>query len=197
MSAALQSTMTVEEFLAWENQQDQKYEFDGFAPVAMTGGTAGHSRLLRNLAISVGGRLRGRPCEFHGGELKLLMAHSVRYPDGMVTCSPLTNRATSVSDPVIVFEVLSDSTARVDFHDKNREYAATPSIRRYVILSQDQVLATMFERLGDDWVGHILGPDAVIRMPEIDIEVPLAEFYEGIAFDAPPDAPPSGDLPPG
>lgn len=163
----------------------------------MTGGTAGHSRLLGNLAVSMITRLRGKPCEFHGGELKLLMAHSVRYPDGMVTCSPPANRATSVSDPVVVFEVLSDSTARVDFHDKNREYAATPSIRRYVILSQDQVLATMFERVGEDWIGHILGPDAVIRMPEIDIEVPLAEFYEGITFDLPADAAPSGDPPSG
>ncbi len=183
MSAALQLSMTVEEFLDWENQQELKYEFDGFAPVAMTGGTAAHSRMLGNLAVSMITRLRGKPCEFHGSELKLLMAHTVRYPDGLVTCTPPANKATSIADPVVVFEVLSDSTARVDFHDKNREYAATPSIRRYIILSQDQILATMFERIGDDWVGHILGPDAIIRMPEIDIEVPLAEFYDGITFD--------------
>lgn len=189
MSAALQATMTVEEFLDWENQQDAKYEFDGFAPVAMTGGTAGHSRLLRNLAISIGGRLRGKPCEFHGSELKFSMAHTVRYPDGLVTCTPLSNKATSIADPVVIFEVLSDRTARVDFHDKNREYAATPSVRRYVILSQDQVLATMFERVGEDWVGHNLDPDAIIRMPEIGIEVPLAEFYDGIDFGP---LPPSG-----
>ena len=80
----------------------------------------------------------------------------------------------------MIFEVLSDSTARVDFHDKNREYAATPSVQRYVILSQDQILATMFERIGDDWVGHILTRDAIIAMPEIDIAVPLAELYDSI-----------------
>ena len=85
-------------------------------------------------------------------------------------------------DPVVIFEVLSDRTARVDFHDKNREYAATPSVQRYVILSQDQVLATMFERVDDVWVGHNLDRDAIIRMPEIGIEVPLVEFYDGIDF---------------
>lgn len=180
MSAALQQTMTVEDFLAWENRQETKYEFDGFAPVAMTGGTAAHSSILRNLAISVGGRLRGKPCDFHGSDLKILVDGSVRYPDGFVVCSPVANKALYVTDPVIIFEVLSDSTARVDFHDKNREYAATPSVRRYVILSQDQILATMFERIGDDWVGHILGQDAIIAMPEIDITVPLAELYDGI-----------------
>lgn len=180
MSAALQQTMTVEDFLAWESRQETKYEFDGFAPVAMTGGTAAHSSILRNLAISVGGRLRGKPCDFHGSDLKVLVDGSVRYPDGFVVCSTVANKALYVTDPVVIFEVLSDSTARVDFHDKNREYAATPSVRRYVILSQDQILATVFERIGDDWVGHILGQDAVIAMPEIDIAVPLAELYDGI-----------------
>lgn len=180
MSAALQQTMTVEDFLAWESRQETKHEFDGFAPVAMTGGTAVHSSILRNLAISVGGRLRGKPCDFHGSDLKILVDGSVRYPDGFVVCSPVANKALYVTDPVVIFEVLSDSTARVDFHDKNREYAATPSVRRYVILSQDQILATMFERIGDDWVGHILGQDAVIAMPEIDISVPLADLYDGI-----------------
>lgn len=183
MSAALRRTMSVEDFLAWENQQESRYEFDGFGAIAMAGGSEAHADLRRNLAISIGGRLLGRPCRFYGSDLKINAAGSIRYPDGFVTCAPRDPAATVARDPVVVFEVASDSTARVDFHDKNREYAATPSIRRYIILSQDQILATMFERIGDDWVGHILGPDAVIPMPEIDIEVPLAEFYDGIVFD--------------
>ena len=117
MSAALQQTMTVEDFLAWESRQETKYEFDGFAPVAMTGSTAAHSSILRNLAISVGGRLRGKPCDFHGSDLKILVDGSARYPDGFVVCSPVANTALYVTDPVVIFEVLSDSTARVDFHD--------------------------------------------------------------------------------
>lgn len=180
MSAALQHGMTVEDFLDWENRQETRYEFDGFAPVAMTGGTAAHSAIQRNLAISVGGRLRGKPCDFHGSDLKLLVEGAIRYPDGFVVCSPVANKALFVADPVVIFEVLSDSTARIDFLDKNQEYAATPSVRRYVILSQDQIVATMFERIGDDWVGHILGRGAIIAMPEIGIEVPLTELYDGI-----------------
>ena len=52
------------------------------------------------------------------------------------------------------------------------------------MLSQDGIGGTMFERAGEDWVGHVLDPDAVLRMPEIAIDVPLAEFYEGIDFAA-------------
>jgi Uma2 family endonuclease len=72
--------------------------------------------------------------------------------------------------------VLSQSTASKDRIVKNREYQTIPSVQHYVMLEQDQSAATVFTRAGDDWAGHILDAGA---MPEIGIEVPLAEFYEG------------------
>jgi Uma2 family endonuclease len=135
----------------------------------MTGGTAAHAAVQRNLAIAIGGRLRGRDCQFFGSDLKIEVAGHIRYPGGFV-----------VGDPVIIFEVLSDSTGRTDLVTKNHEYAATLSVRRYVILAQDAMAGTMFERIGDDWVGHLLAADAILCFPEIDIEVPLAELYEGV-----------------
>jgi Uma2 family endonuclease len=92
--------------------------------------------------------------------------------------------ATVVNDPVVVFEVLSPSTASVDHVVKNQEYRDTPSIQRYVMLEQDFVGGIMFARVGDDWLGHVLGSDAVLAMPEIGIELPLAELYEGLALTA-------------
>ena len=62
MSIALRKPMTLQEFLDWEEQQERKWEFDGFGPVAMTGGTADHSAIQRNLFIALGTRLRGKPC---------------------------------------------------------------------------------------------------------------------------------------
>jgi Uma2 family endonuclease len=184
MNIALRKTMTVAEFLAWEERQPLRYEFDGFQPVAMTGGTAAHSAIQRNLAMAVGSRLRGRTCQFHGSDLKIEVAGRIRYPDGFVVCTPIPARSTVVHDPVVIFEVLSESTGQTDIVTKNHEYAATPSVRRYVLLSQDEIGGTMFERSGGDWIGHVLGADAVLRMPEIDVEVPIAEFYEGIEFPA-------------
>src|SRR5208282_4444158 len=62
-----------------------RYEFDGIGPVAMTGGTYGDSTIQGNLATAVGGHLRGKPCRFHGSDLKFQVAEGhVRYPDGMV-----------------------------------------------------------------------------------------------------------------
>ncbi len=177
--------MTLAEFLDWEELQELRYEFDGSRTTAMTGGTAAHSAIQRNLAISLGGRLRGRPCQFYGNDLKLLLANSVRYPDGFVVCTPLAGAAKAVRDPVVIFEVLSESSARTDMITKNREYAGTQSVRRYVILSQNEIGATVFERMDADWVGHLLGEDALLKLPELQIELPLAELYEGVAFDAP------------
>jgi Uma2 family endonuclease len=182
MNIALRKPMSLEAFLAWEERQELRHEFDGEQPVAMTGGTEAHSTLLANLVLSVGGRLRGTPCRFHGSDLKVEVAGSIRYPDGFVVCSPRDPARTVVRDPVVVFEVLSNSTAGTDRITKNHEYAATPSIQRYVMLEQDRIAATVFSRAGDDWIGHVLKEGATLHMPEIGIELPLAELYEGLDF---------------
>lgn len=184
MNVAYRKPMTLTEFLGWEARQELRFEFDGARPVAMVGGTRAHAFIQRNLAISVGGRLRGQPCQFAGSDLKVRVAGSIRYPDGLVVCTPGANGSTLVEDPVVVFEVLSNSTASTDRITKNHEYAATPSILRYVMLEQDRIGATVFSRAGGDWVGHVLREDAVLDMPEIGIAVPLAELYEGIALGA-------------
>jgi Uma2 family endonuclease len=89
---------------------------------------------------------------------------------------------TVVTDPVVVFEVPSPSTATTDRIVKNQEYRDTPSVQRYVMLEQDQQAATVFARAGDDWIGHVVSGDSVLGMPEIGIEVALAELYEGVTL---------------
>lgn len=178
--------MTLQQFLAWEERQELRYEFDGFRPVAMIGGTAAHDVISMNLAAALVNRLRGKPCRPHGSNLKIEVMGSIRYPDAFVTCSPMVLDSTIAASPVVIFEVLSKGTARTDRIAKNREYASTASVRRYVMLEQDQIAATVFERSGEDWVGHILAEDAVIDMPEIGIQLPLVELYERLDLSSPP-----------
>ena len=185
MNLAVRRPMTLAEFLEWEERQPLRYEFDGVGPVAMTGGTYGHATIQGNLAIAVGGRLRGKPCQFQGSDLKFQVAEGhVRYPDGMVVCSPVDRNATVVHDPVVVFEVLSPSTAGNDRIAKAREYEATPSVQRYVMLEQDAVGATVYARSGDAWTHEILVADSLLALPEIAVTLPLAELYEGLVFEA-------------
>ena len=187
MSVTVRKRMSLEEFLAWEARQELRYEFDGFQPVAMTGGTRTHSRLERNLAIALGRRLAGTACEFLGSNFQIRMQDNVRYPDGSVFCTRGDGRDRGAHDPVVIFEVLSASTASTDRITKNREYQATSSIQRYVMLEQDRIAATVFARAGEDWVGHILTGDEMLWMPEIGIELPLSELYAGIDLEPEPD----------
>ena len=188
MTLALRQPMTVAEFLDWEERQELRHEFDGVRVEAMTGGTYAHDRISINLAASLVNRLRGKPCQPHGSNLKIQIMGSIRYPDAYVTCDgPPRLNSTVAADPVVIFEVLSQGTARKDRTVKNREYAATASVRRYVMLEQAGVAGTMFERSGEDWVGHILTAASVIRMPEVGIELPLAELYDGLDLAEPPE----------
>ena len=118
-------TMTVADFLAWEERQEPRQEFDGFEPVAMTGGTAGHSAIQRNFYVALGTRLRGKACQPYTSDLKIAAAGSIRYPDAFVVCSSAASEAV-VSDPVVVFEVLSPSTASRSSVPKTRNTVIHP-----------------------------------------------------------------------
>jgi Uma2 family endonuclease len=185
MNLAVRKPMSLPEFFEWEERQELRYEFDGVEPVAMTGGSVGHATIQANLAIALGGRLRGTPCRFYGSDLKIQVANDhIRYPDGMVACSPADRTAKLVRDPVVIFEVLSPSTAAQDRIVKAREYQATPSVQRYVMLEQDRIGATVHVRAKDGWSVLVLKDEDTLAMPEIGLSIPLAEFYEGLEFEA-------------
>jgi Uma2 family endonuclease len=139
MNLALRKPMTMPEFFEWGSRHEFRYEFDGSQPVAMTGGTRAHPTIQRNLAVSLTDRLRGKPGNFLGSDLKIEAAGRICYPDGFVVCSPGPNTSTVVADPIVVFEILGPSTLSTDRIAKHEDYRATPSIQRYVILEQDRI----------------------------------------------------------
>lgn len=179
MNVALRPTITLEEFLAWEERQELRYEFDGHKAIAMVGGTEAHDVIAMNLAIELGTRLRGSPCRVQGSSLKIEVAGRMRYPDAFVVCTPVNPTGKVITQPVVVFEILSDSTALIDQTVKNNEYRATESIQRYVMLSQDSMTAVIYERVGGGWVDSLVTDQtAVLAMPEIGVNLPLAVLYE-------------------
>jgi len=185
MSAVLKS-MSLEAFLDWENRQELKYEFDGFQPIGMTGVSAAHSRIQVNLLGLLYIALRGHRCQPHGSDLKVQVAGRIRYPDAFIVCTPISDGALVVHDPVVVFEILSPSTSDKDHFEKNLEYRDTPSVQRYIMLEQSGRGATVFSREGEDWVGHVLAGDRDLVLPEVGITLPMAELYEGVTFSPGP-----------
>jgi Uma2 family endonuclease len=184
MSAPLTKPLGLADFLAWERGQDLRYEFDGVRIVAMTGGTVNHAAITDNVAISLRQRLKP-PCRAFTSNLKILAAGSVRYPDVVVTCSPVAGTADIIPNPIVVFEVISPSTAVVDRMVKNQEYRATPSIQRYIMLEQTRIGATVFARVADNWGGTVFLGEAMLEMPELGMGIPLEEFYRGVELPPP------------
>ncbi len=110
------------------------------------------------------------------------MQGRIRYPDAHVNCTKSAPGDTIVPEPVVVFEVLSPNTSRTDRIEKLQEYQATASIQRYIILEQDSIAATVFSRMGADWIARAHTEGDVLQMPEIGIELPLSEIYADMEF---------------
>jgi Uma2 family endonuclease len=185
MSVPLRKHWTQEQFFSWAEGQNVRYEFDGFQPVALTGGNAGHSAIGINVQTALRNRLRGSGCRPLGPDAGVeTLGCAVRYPDALVTCSKFGLGDRTIPGVVVVFEVLSPTSGRVDRILKVREYAAVPSIRRYVIVESTSIGLTVFERSIPDepWRATTLTKDDILRMPEIGIEIPVAEFYEDLTF---------------
>lgn len=180
--------MTIAEFLAWEERQGLRYEFDGIRPVPMAEVTLGHAQIQANLIGLLRSRMRRGAGQVFGSSLKIEVADCIRYPDAFVVCTRWPGDATVIHDPALVFEILSPATISLDRITKNREYAATPSVRRYVMLEHDRIAATVFARTAGEWLGHLLGEGDALRLPEIGLELALAELYEGVDLPADPDA---------
>lgn len=176
-------TMTIDEFVAWEERQELRYEFDGFEARAMTGGTFAHAAIQANLLRSLFDRLRGSNCRALGSELKVRTHVSIRYPDALITCSRGDPQSTFAPDPVVIFEILSKSTARQDLGAKNAEYQTLSSLKRYVALHQSAAAAEVFHRDADgEWTHTLLFAGGVLEMPEVGVTIPLSEIYGDIEF---------------
>lgn len=186
MSQVQPKPMTPDEFLAWEAGQELKWEFDGLQPVAMTGGTRAHAVVQANSITVLTNRLHGKPCRAYGSDLKIQAVLSYRYPDASVSCTQFSDSETFVAEPVVIFEVLSASTSSDDRTVKLAEYKSLPSVRRYVMLEQDRVFATVITRTDIGWDHALIDRDGVLAMPEIGVEFPIMELYDGLDLAAAP-----------
>jgi len=188
MSIPLRKPWTQEEFFSWAENQDIRYEFDGFEPVAMTGGFANASAIGVNLIYALKQRLNGTGCRPLGPDAGVeTINKAVRYPDALVTCTKFAGNDRTLPGVVAVFEVVGNTrdSMRRDHFEKVKEYAAVPSIRRYVIIESSLPAVTVLARNAADepWTHTGLNNEDILQMPEIGIEIPIAEFYDDISFD--------------
>ena len=179
MSEPLPKPWTVEDFLEWEAQQPERYEFVDGLILGMVGGSAAHATIRDNITGALRTRLRGTPCRAFSEGLKVVTAVASHYRDVVVTCVSVQPTDDRIPEPVVVIEVLSRTTADRDRSAKWVGYQDIPSLQHYVLVAQDRRRVELFTRSGEIWNLMIVRPPRPrVALPAIAIELTLDEIYE-------------------
>jgi Uma2 family endonuclease len=146
MAKARVHPWSVEDFLAFEAEEQERYEFVGGIVRMMTGGSAAHSAIKGNVAFALDEALRRTPCRAYISDLKGLTPTAVMYPDVLVACRPLAPDDDRLPDPTVVVEVLSPASETFDRIYKWREFSAIASLQHYVLIEQKEQRVEVFSR---------------------------------------------------
>jgi Uma2 family endonuclease len=169
-------------FLAWAATAEGKYELAGGHIMMMPRPSRAHGRIVTNLIVALRTRIDPAQWDVISAFGLDTGPRTLRYPDVVVDAVGAGGDYIA-STPVLVAEVLSSSTAAIDLGDKPVEYLQTPSLHIYIVLSQDEPKARVWERDGAGFPAVprvIAGAEAVIPVAKLRIELPLAEIYAGI-----------------
>ena len=180
--------MTVEEYFAFDEASEYKNEYIDGEVYPMTGGTAYHAEIMLNVGFALGLRLRGGEFHFYSSAMRIRVSPArYLYPDLSVVCGEpeLDERAINLFNPTLVAEVLSPATANKDRGFKRDLYQSISSLQVYIIIDQFKAQVEVDSRLDDSWqTKEYADLDAVIPLPALGCDLPLAEIYDGIQFEA-------------
>jgi Uma2 family endonuclease len=202
MAEAARKLMTIEEFFAWEETQEESHELVDGVPVLrgewirygdawtmMAGASQRHDQIVVNVIIALGTRLRGKLCRTFSPDMSVRTGPKrIRRPDSGVDCGPRVDRSTEASEPRVVVEVLSPSTRDFDMFAKLDEYRAVPSIEHVLLVDPNDPAAQLWTRGPEGWRETTLrGLESAAELSAVDLSLPLAEIYEDVTFPPRPD----------
>ena len=182
--AAHQPVMTGTDYLAWEATQLDRHEFVGAEVFAMAGAEDRHVTVCGNAYIALRQHLSGSPYRTYMTDMRLSVATlgSYFYPDILVTCSA-NDRASSLvkSEPKLIVEVLSPSTAAYDRGLKFSHYRSLPSLQEYALIDLDTRCTDCY-RLGTDglWVLHPFDSGQTVQLASVALDITVAQLFAEI-----------------
>jgi len=189
MGALPKHVLTSTEYLVIERAAETRSDFFEGEMFAMAGTTKNHARIVINLGGELRAKLKGRTCEPFATDLRIkVQANSLyTYPDLLVARGEQffeDDQLDTLLNPTLLIEVLSDSTERYDRVKKFDLYRALPSLQEYVLVSQSEPrIEQLLHRPNEEWTLRITtDPTAVISLPSIGCEIPLAKIYDRVEF---------------
>lgn len=178
MATAQQSAFISEQdYLAGEQNSDVKHEYIDGQIYAMSGAHANHNRLSATLMREIGNHLKGKPCQPYASDMKVKVGSKYFYPDVMVDCSDSTDYYTET--PILLVEILSKSTRRMDETTKRVAYMQIPTLQEYVLIEQDFSKIEVMRRC-DDWrsATYLLGDN--VTFISIGLTLAVEEIYDRV-----------------
>ncbi|MCX5883599.1 MAG: Uma2 family endonuclease [Deltaproteobacteria bacterium] len=187
MSKANEKYISIEEYFAREDTAELRSEYYCGDVFAMAGGTPNHSRITVNLASLLNSQFRGGPCEAFSNDLRVQVARDIHYtyPDVVVVCGEMIlaeGRSDTITNPVVIMEVLSESTKDYDRGTKFTAYRSIEALTDYILIDQDTVHIEYFSKESDGtWrLREFFNTEEVIEIKSIEARLPAKAIYERV-----------------
>jgi len=175
---------TNEDYLVWEEAQAQKHEFLNGEVFAMGGARQAHVVVSLNVAAYLKQHLRTKPCRTYISDMKLRVEQvdAFFYPDVMVSCDKSDHRAEQfISNPVVIVEVLSDSTEAYDRGAKFSAYRYIESLQEYFLIDIAEKRIECFRRTPDnDWLLHVYEAGSTCEFVGLQCSIALSDIFEDV-----------------
>ncbi len=190
VAVAETETYTPEEYLAMEVESDLRHEYHNGEIIQMPGGTPAHSQIVVVINALLWLALRGKNfCIFTVDQRLWIPDRNIyTYPDVMVTSRPYelqSGRIDTVTNPILIVEVLSDSTKAYDRDEKFAAYRSIPTFQEYLLIDQSRCQVEQFTKQGENqWLfTEYRDRDAHMTLTSIQVEIPVAELYENVLLE--------------
>ena len=187
--ATEQKTYTEDEYLEFERTSVGRWEYVGGKIRAMSGGSADHSTIALNVGATLRAAISLQGCRVFGSDMKVHTNSGTNtFPDISAVCGPLTfhrGRKDILANPILIVEVLSNSTEAYDRGEKFLHYQTIPSLTDYLLVSQDEARVLLYTRAGDLWQPREVTERAGdIYLPSVDMTLALSDAYALIDLPA-------------
>ena len=184
MVASARQRFSFDEYLALEEIATVKHEFLGGHVWAMAGGTPAHAAIAANVIALLSAQIRDRPCRVFTSDLRIRVQATGlgTYPDVTVVCGRLETdpedpRGNTVTNPIVVVEVMSPSTEEYDRGEKLAHYQRIPSLAEIVLVAFDERRLEVWRCEGGHWTIDVFRAGDRARLPSLGSELAVDEVY--------------------